>query len=492
MPVRCEVRDGVGWVILDRPDVNALDSGMLQGIIDSMESLANDDDAAVAVIKGAGDVFSGGADIREMATLGKKDAEAFSKLGQAAMHAVADIPKPVVAAVNGPAMGGGSVLAAFCDLRVAAANATFALSEIDRGLYPGWDAAGRFVKILGLGRAAELYLTGASFDARQALAWGFVNRVTAPGNFAREVDEYVRMLAGKSSHALSCAKQVLQMGDGEDARRLDREFFASCIRSPLAKREMDEFLSHRPGRMPAAGMEVQTNDRLNATGTTGEKDAGTTDEMMDGNDMTVIENIKTRRSVRRYKDESVSQEDITTMLECAALAPSPTNRQPWKFIVVRDRELMRRMVAAVEEECDASLSDERLGSLGTKIDKYRKFFNFFDRAPVVIASLYRPSQFLNAKAAAARGSGEYEAAVEDGFCVPMSVGAAIQNLLLAAHSLGYGACWMTGPLIARSKLKGLLGVQEPWELGAIIPLGRPGERPAPTERKLTSELVEYR
>ena len=336
MPVRYVVRDGIGWVVLDRPPVNALNSGMLQGIIDTMGHLAEDDNARVIVIKGAGEVFSGGADIREMVELDVDGAMAFSKLGQVAMRAVSDVPKPVVAAVNGPAIGGGTVLAAFCDLRIAATGVTFALSEIDRGLYPGWDAADRFVKLLGMGRATELYLMGEIFEARQALEWGFVNRVAAPGRFSRETEAYAFMLAEKSQLGLSCAKQVIQMGEGENVSELDEEFFGTCICSVTAKQQMHDFLSKKiTYSRPGVVSEISANSAVEKT-TAVLDDSNIVSEDRGGTDMSAIENIKTRRSVRKYTDEGVLEEDVNTMMECAAQAPSPANWQPWKFIVVMD------------------------------------------------------------------------------------------------------------------------------------------------------------
>jgi F420 biosynthesis protein FbiB-like protein len=202
--------------------------------------------------------------------------------------------------------------------------------------------------------------------------------------------------------------------------------------------------------------------------------------------------MKTRRSVRKYTGDDVTEDDLKTIMECATQAPSPANWQPWKFIVVRDRELMKKMVNVVEEECDNVLGDDRVEKMKAGIERNRKYFAFFASAPVVIVATYRPGKFLIARAAEARGASEYDAARQEGFCVPMSVGASIQNLLLAAHALGYGACWMSGPLFGKERLEKILGVDEPWEIAAIIPIGKADEVPEPRERKLMSETVEYR
>jgi nitroreductase len=199
----------------------------------------------------------------------------------------------------------------------------------------------------------------------------------------------------------------------------------------------------------------------------------------------LLAEIRGRRSVRRFVAAPVPDEDVQRLLEAARWAPSPTNRQPWRFCVVRDAGTRERMRAAVESACRAAAAAAG-GELRDVLGPYADWFTTFADAPVVIAVLARRPSTVAARLGAGLTDNERAAFAGD---LP-AVGAAVQNLLLAAHALGYGACWMAGPVLAARELCEVLGAPSTLDLLALIPVGRPAERPeAPPRRELARLLV---
>lgn len=201
--------------------------------------------------------------------------------------------------------------------------------------------------------------------------------------------------------------------------------------------------------------------------------------------MDAIECIKTRRSVRRFKSDKVKEEDLRLMIDCARFAPSGTNMQNWHFIVIRNKEVMQSMKQAVEHKIQEI---DRSSEAGKKVAHLAKYFTFFPSAPVVIAVLIEPRETFFEQLGAAN---KYEAVKQSGFTAASGVAAAIENLLLAAHALGYGACWMTGPLIAKSELEQILGVKKPFEVMALIPIGVPEKISRAPERMSVEEITSW-
>lgn len=207
--------------------------------------------------------------------------------------------------------------------------------------------------------------------------------------------------------------------------------------------------------------------------------------------MDAIECLKTRRSTRRFKDEPVKYEDLKTMLDCARLAPSGTNMQNWHFVVIRSKDVMLRMKQAVEQSTGDILIREEYGSARDKIAQISRFFTFFPNAPVVIAVLIDPRETFFEEISKQTGSDRYLAVKRSGFSTASGVAAAIENLLLAAHALGYGGCWMTGPLLAKHEIEQILGIKPPFELMALIPVGVPAKVPRVPERKSIEEITTW-
>lgn len=198
----------------------------------------------------------------------------------------------------------------------------------------------------------------------------------------------------------------------------------------------------------------------------------------------ILKSIKERRSIRAFKPEAISAEQLNELIEAARFAPSGTNFQPWRFLVVINPELKKRMAQVIEEKLHSLAQDIGEGDFkDSSFSNYLDFFTFFKDAPAVIAPLYKlyPSVFGSL-------SGEKQpkknSAIDQRESIAIqSVSAAVQNILLAAHSMGLGGCWMSNPLIAQKELEQLLGVKDPWKLMALIPVGKPASIPPVSRRK---------
>jgi nitroreductase len=189
-----------------------------------------------------------------------------------------------------------------------------------------------------------------------------------------------------------------------------------------------------------------------------------------------------RRSIRKYEDRMPSEEDLQKLVEAARHAPSSTNSQPWMFLVISKRELIDELVQAVSDKIDAlqRKRNARAAMDGEEVKVFgRDYFLFFQNAPVVIAALYKPYPSTATLGLDSSEEGEQRRL----FLSIESTSAAVQNLLLAAHTLGLGACWLEGPLVARKELETLLSVEDPWRLMCLIPVGYPAGVPTPVRRK---------
>lgn len=202
--------------------------------------------------------------------------------------------------------------------------------------------------------------------------------------------------------------------------------------------------------------------------------------------MDLFEAINKRCSIRKFDDAPIPREDVEKMLELAIRAPSGSNTQPWRFIVIENKETMAAIKTAVDEKVVEICTWEEAKGLEGKIEAFARYYNFFDQAPVVIAVFGEDMPSVVSSVMAAHGQ---ERKINS---AKQSCGAAIQNLLLAAEAMDYGACWMTGPTIADTAISEILGVGEPWFLVALVPVGKPKEHPGPRSRKALSEVVEYR
>ncbi len=200
--------------------------------------------------------------------------------------------------------------------------------------------------------------------------------------------------------------------------------------------------------------------------------------------MDFFETVRTRQSVRRFTDRTVPHEDILAMLEAATQAPSATNDQPWRFIVIRDRGLKDSMRDTVSALLEASISTTDDGPRRDRLASMREYSVHFAEAPVAVAVLARP--WAGGKAAVHPDRTSRDLALQ-------SVAMAVAQLLLAATALGYSGCFASAPAeFAREEIEALLDVKSPWFLAGVISLGtaagRPGRR-AP--RKALDEVCTF-
>jgi enoyl-CoA hydratase len=246
----CEVRDGVAAVTVNRPDkLNALNA-LLIGELDACLGALGEEPAVRAVIlTGAGPkAFVAGADIAELVGLGAAAAERLARRGQALMDRIENLGKPVIAAVNGFALGGGLELAMACSFRYAADTARLGLPETGLGLIPGYGGTQRLPRLVGRGRALELILTGDLVDAATALALGLVDKVVPAAELPDAVRAAAAKMTARSPLALRAALQAV--GDGlslpqDGGCRLEAALFGVCGASADAREGCRAFLEKR-------------------------------------------------------------------------------------------------------------------------------------------------------------------------------------------------------------------------------------------------------
>ncbi len=188
--------DGIATVTVNRPDkLNALNAAVIADIATLAQAIRDDDTIRAVIITGAGPkAFVAGADIAELSAIEGNDGKAFAERGQAAFRALETAGKPVIAAVNGFALGGGCELAMACHIRLASPNAKFGQPEVKLGVIPGYGGTVRLPRLVGRGRALELLLTGAMIDAEEAHRIGLVNRVVAAESLLDEARAMARII----------------------------------------------------------------------------------------------------------------------------------------------------------------------------------------------------------------------------------------------------------------------------------------------------------
>jgi len=209
-----ESSDGVARLTVNRPDkLNALNADVLAALRARFAEVGADPEVRAIVLTGAGaKAFVAGADIAEMAALAPEAARAFARAGQAVADAIDATGKPVIAAVNGWALGGGCELAMMCHLRVAAPSARFGQPEVGLGLIPGFGGTQRLARLVGAGRALELILVGKPIDADTALAWGLVNRIALERDAVEEATRLAREIAAQGPVAVRLSLAAVRSG----------------------------------------------------------------------------------------------------------------------------------------------------------------------------------------------------------------------------------------------------------------------------------------
>jgi enoyl-CoA hydratase/carnithine racemase len=249
--VRLEVADGVGTIRLDRPKMNALDAQMQEEIRTAAGEASERDDVKAVVVYGGEKVFAAGADVKEMAAMSHTDMIKRSSGLTSAFTAVARIPKPVVAAVTGYALGGGCELALCADIRIAADNATLGQPEILLGIIPGAGGTQRLSRLVGPSRAKDIIFTGRFVKADEALRIGLVDKVVPADQVYDEAVAWAGQFAGAATYAVRAAKEAIDRGlevDLDTGLEIERQQFASLFATQDRSTGMDSFVQNGPGK----------------------------------------------------------------------------------------------------------------------------------------------------------------------------------------------------------------------------------------------------
>jgi enoyl-CoA hydratase/carnithine racemase len=249
--VRLEVADGVGTIRLDRPKMNALDAQMQEEIRTAAGEASERDEIKAVVVYGGEKVFAAGADVKEMAAMSHTDMIKRSSGLTSAFTAVARIPKPVVAAVTGYALGGGCELALCADIRIAADNATLGQPEILLGIIPGAGGTQRLSRLVGPSRAKDIIFTGRFVKADEALRIGLVDKVVPADQVYDEAVTWAGQFTGAATYAVRAAKEAIDRGlevDLDTGLEIERQQFASLFATQDRSTGMDSFVQNGPGK----------------------------------------------------------------------------------------------------------------------------------------------------------------------------------------------------------------------------------------------------
>ncbi|GAA3679700.1 enoyl-CoA hydratase-related protein [Nocardioides ginsengisoli] len=254
--VRLEVADGVGTIRLDRPKMNAISLQVQVELRAAAAEATERDDVRAVVVWGGEKVFAAGNDVKEMSTMSYTDMVDKVEAVQGAVTAIARIPKPVVAAVNGYALGGGCELAMAADVRFAAENAVLGQPEVLLGIIPGAGGTQRLPRLVGPAKAKDLLFTGRFVKADEALAIGLVDRVVPAADVYDEAVAWARQFAHAAPYALRAIKESVDRGleaDLETGLQIERQHFAAVFATEDSTAGMQSFIENGPGKATFEG-----------------------------------------------------------------------------------------------------------------------------------------------------------------------------------------------------------------------------------------------
>lgn len=245
-----ETADNIATITINRPkSLNALNTEVLDELRHAVAAVSSDENIRVLILTGSGEkAFVAGADIGELAEFNPLSARQFVANGHQTMATLQNLSIPVIAAVNGFALGGGLELALSCDFIYASENAKFGLPEITLGLIPGFGGTQRLARIIGKNRAKEMIFTGKMISAEEAAQIGFVNLVTPAAELMTTARKTARAMASKGKVSLNMAKQAVNQGLDVDLAtgcKMEADAFCLCIASEDAREGTSAFLEKR-------------------------------------------------------------------------------------------------------------------------------------------------------------------------------------------------------------------------------------------------------
>jgi 3-hydroxypropionyl-coenzyme A dehydratase len=247
--LRVEKEEEIVQITIDRPDkLNAMNLDVIEEFMAILDDLEKDS-SKVVIITGSGQkAFSAGADIEYMSKIGPVEAEKYAQRGHEVLNKLENLKKPVIAAINGYALGGGCELALSCDVRFASQNAQLGQPEVTLGICPGWGGTQRLLRIVGPARAKDLIFSGRRIGAEEALTMGLVNRVFSSETLLSETRTYAKIVAKNSSYAVGISKMLVNKGMDaslDTGLKLEIYSWSICFSTKEREERMNSFLQRK-------------------------------------------------------------------------------------------------------------------------------------------------------------------------------------------------------------------------------------------------------
>ena len=250
--IKYEVREGIAYITIARPQaMNALNCDVLDELTAAFTEVANDEAVKAAILTGEGKAFVAGADIAQMNQMNASEGRAMMIKGHNLMNFMESIEKPIIAAVNGFALGGGCELAMACDFRVASEKAKFGQPEVNLGIIPGFGGTQRLPRLVGKAMGKYLIMTAEMINAEEAYRIGLVEKVAAPEELIAKCEEIAKTIMTKAPLAIAAAKTAINNGYGLDmktASAFEIETFTGTFASEDKTEGMTAFLEKRPAQ----------------------------------------------------------------------------------------------------------------------------------------------------------------------------------------------------------------------------------------------------
>ncbi len=243
----------IATVTINRSEaLNAMNLSLVKALLEALDAFIDDDQVGVIILTGSGDrAFVAGADIKALQTMDKDAAYQFGEMGQYLMQTIADAPKPVIAAVNGFALGGGCEICLACHLRIASTSARFAQPEVHLGIIPGWGGTQRLPHLVGLGLAYELILSGRMIDTDEAYRIGLVNAVVPPEELLTAAQKMAKSILANGPQAVAQAMRCIREGINRDLAsglQLELTTFSELFTTAETQEGLTAFVEKRKPR----------------------------------------------------------------------------------------------------------------------------------------------------------------------------------------------------------------------------------------------------
>lgn len=242
--------NGIGWIVINRPDkLNALNRSTVEEMTQAFRVFREDPEVGAVILTGSGEkAFIAGADISELAGLDRESGRGYVRIGQDLTRQMENFPKPVIAAINGFALGGGTETAMACHVRIAAENAKLGQPEVKLGLIPGFGGTQRLPRLVGKGRALDMILTGRIVSAQEALQIGLVDQVVPQAELLEVCETLAREMTANGPLALAYGIEAVQKGYDiplDEALELEAELFGKACATEDSKEGTKAFLEKR-------------------------------------------------------------------------------------------------------------------------------------------------------------------------------------------------------------------------------------------------------